>query len=150
MLWELLRFLSLSEDGEDRRAIDRLTQLAWMGDSLEQKEKWYHEALLACDGAAKAGVTNGVIVARLQECSEKTPGLSTPFSKRGSRSSGGVATWNGLSSCPCTGAACKHGVPAWLRLRQMRSEAKGPSPLPAQGRAVTPRRHLQGLVWETA
>ena len=38
LLWELLRFLRLSEDGEDRRAIDRLQRLTWKGDAHENIE----------------------------------------------------------------------------------------------------------------
>ena len=71
-MWETLKHLGLSEEGENRRALTRLTNLTWFGDSQDNMEKWNNEALLAGQAAERAGVKNETIVARLRECLEKS------------------------------------------------------------------------------
>ena len=72
LLYEVRKFLNLTEEGEDRRAIHKLECLTWHGDDLSKVEGWYNEALLACQGAARAGLKNRVIVDKLRECFEKS------------------------------------------------------------------------------
>ena len=101
MLWEVLRFLRLSEDGEDRRAIDRIQRLKWRGNAHSDMEEWYNEALLACKGAEKAGVRERVIVARLRECLEQSTQFHTTLEtilEMGRRPGMGEVTWSEIMS----------------------------------------------------
>ena len=77
ILYEVLRHLGLSEEGESRRALTRLTALKWYGDSMDQLERWNHDALQACEAADRAGIKNVTIVEKLRECMEQSPSFHT-------------------------------------------------------------------------
>ena len=72
LLYEVHKFLRLTEDGEDRRAVRKLEALTWHGDDLSKLESWYDEALQACEGATRAGFSNKMVVDKLRECLEKS------------------------------------------------------------------------------
>ena len=133
LLWEILKHLGLSEDGESRRALSRLHNLRWLGDTQAELEKWNHEALLACDAADRIHLSNDAIVARLRECMEKSTRFSQALESwyESEKRAGGKPKWQDLMQ------VFGDRVTEW-RSRLAEAEAdgqKGPGPKPVAGTA---------------